>query len=93
LYDTTADPSEFRNLATDPAHQTQLKLMRAALRDWQTRTGDPCQPESKDVYLAEVWAAAGGTGKRANADVYAENVQLMLQWMQERPPLTGPPAN
>ena len=93
LYDTTADPWEFLNLATDPAYQTQLKQMRAALRDWQKRTGDPCQPEPKDIYLAEVWAAAGGTGKRVNADVYARNVELMLQWMQQRPPLPGPPPN
>ncbi|MFM8728065.1 MAG: sulfatase, partial [Planctomycetaceae bacterium] len=93
LYDTAADPWEFRNLAADPAYQTQLREMRSALRNWQNSTGDPCQPEPKDVYLAEVNAAAGNTGKRPNADVFSQNVQLMLKWMQERPPLTGPPAN
>jgi len=93
LYDTNADPWEFRNLAADPAYQTQLRQMRTALQHWQNSTGDPCQPETKSVYLAEVHAAAGNTGKRPNANAFSQNVQLMLQWMQERPPLTGPPSN
>ena len=92
LYDTESDPWEFHNLATDPQHRTQLLKMRAALRDWQQRTGDPCRPEPRDVYLAEVRAAAGGTGKKPNADVYQNNVDLMLRWMEERPPLPGPPT-
>lgn len=40
LYDTKQDPHELTNLATDERYGTVLQAMRAALDDWEKRTGD-----------------------------------------------------
>lgn len=88
LYDTEADPWEFRNLAGVAEHRERLEAMRQALVDWQRETGDRCEPESAEVYAVEAAAARGGRGQ--NADVFEQNVRLMQQWRRERPPLQGP---
>ena len=41
LYDLEADPSQFQNLAADPAHAAALDRMKALLLDWQKETHDP----------------------------------------------------
>ena len=41
LYDLEADPSQFHNLATDPAQAATLDRMKALLLEWQKETGDP----------------------------------------------------
>lgn len=40
LYDTRTDPHEIDNLAADPACETELERLRAALDDWQREVGD-----------------------------------------------------
>ncbi|MFH5804855.1 sulfatase [Alienimonas sp. DA493] len=40
LYDLQADPTEWNNLAADPAHAERLKAMRAAVEAWMDETGD-----------------------------------------------------
>jgi len=40
LYDLDADPTESRNLVTDPAHQKTLRQLRARLEAWVTETRD-----------------------------------------------------
>jgi uncharacterized sulfatase len=40
LYDTTADPHEVRNLASDSKHQDILKRLRAAHETWTRETKD-----------------------------------------------------
>ncbi|MFP6900026.1 MAG: hypothetical protein VCA36_03720, partial [Opitutales bacterium] len=70
LYDTEKDPHEIRNLATsrDPAHQTALLRLRAALDTWEVSTGDrghipepreivtPFAKEMHDWFGTPVWA-------------------------------------
>jgi N-sulfoglucosamine sulfohydrolase len=41
LYDLAADPSQFQNLAADPAHAATLDRMKAHLLEWQKETQDP----------------------------------------------------
>jgi N-sulfoglucosamine sulfohydrolase len=41
LYDLKADPDEIHNLAGDPAHAAVLEQLKAKLRAFQKRTGDP----------------------------------------------------
>lgn len=41
LYDLEADPDEVNNLAGDPRHAETLQRMKARLKDFQKRTGDP----------------------------------------------------
>jgi arylsulfatase A-like enzyme len=51
LYDTTADPHEINNLATKPEHHRRLLEMRAALKDWEKRTGDsPAELRTADEF-------------------------------------------
>lgn len=53
LYDTTTDPDEVQNLASDPQHQKTLARMRTALEKWQVEIGDlGLIPES--VLMAEM---------------------------------------
>jgi arylsulfatase A-like enzyme len=40
LFDTTSDPWELRNLASDPAYAAALARMRSALDSWLERVGD-----------------------------------------------------
>ena len=40
LYDTKLDPYELNHLAGDERYDVLLRAMRAALKDWETRTGD-----------------------------------------------------
>ena len=40
LYDTQTDPGEVRNLATDPAHASELARLRGRLIAWMDETGD-----------------------------------------------------
>jgi hypothetical protein len=93
LYDTESDPNEFRNLASDPAHAMRLGQMRQALREWQAATGDPSAPESEAIYRVEVEQPHAEGGRNTENAVYQANVELMLRWMNERPALSGPPAN
>lgn len=41
FYDLSADPHEFVNLASDPAHQAALAELRGRLDAWRRRTADP----------------------------------------------------
>ncbi|XP_006635463.1 N-sulphoglucosamine sulphohydrolase [Lepisosteus oculatus] len=47
LYDIRADPSEIRNLASDPAYGETLQHLKAQLLKWQWATSDPwvCAPD------------------------------------------------
>ncbi|MEM6504319.1 MAG: sulfatase [Planctomycetota bacterium] len=38
LYDTLNDPNEFENLAKEPAHRSELRRLKAVLREWVQRT-------------------------------------------------------
>jgi hypothetical protein len=40
LYDLAADPHEINNLASDPAHKTTLKKLRALVDDWTAAMDD-----------------------------------------------------
>lgn len=40
LYDTTADPHQLNNLASDPQYQAELQRLRAELRRWQLEIRD-----------------------------------------------------
>ncbi len=40
LYDTLEDPHEIKDLAGDPAYQSVLEELRAALQTWREETGD-----------------------------------------------------
>lgn len=41
LYDLQTDPYEQRNLATDPAHASELNDLRERLKAWRMQQGDP----------------------------------------------------
>jgi arylsulfatase A-like enzyme len=41
LYDLQEDPGEIHNLATNPAHQTEIARLRARLVAWMEETADP----------------------------------------------------
>lgn len=41
LYDLSADPFEFRNLATDSSYAQQLQSLKAKLDEWRRATNDP----------------------------------------------------
>ncbi|XP_048467049.1 N-sulphoglucosamine sulphohydrolase [Rhincodon typus] len=47
LFDTQQDPSETRNLASDPRYADLLETMKGLLRKWQWVTSDPwvCAPD------------------------------------------------
>ncbi len=90
LYDLESDPEEFNNLASNPTHTSQLQKMRAALIEWQKRTHDPCQPEPENIYLTEMNAVYTAGGKQTEPQQFRDNVNLMLKWLKERPPLPGP---
>ncbi len=47
LYDLKSDPGEITNLATDPAHASELARLRKRLVAWMEETGDP----SSNVWL------------------------------------------
>jgi len=48
LYDLRLDPHELENLAADERYAPLLRAMRAALADWQAKTGDVV-PEKRTV--------------------------------------------
>jgi arylsulfatase A-like enzyme len=93
LYDTLADPFELNNLAGTAGgpgaseYSERLIRMRSVLSDWQSATGDLAQPESEDVYRIETAARHQEAGKNSAEDQYHRNVELMLRWMKERPPV------
>ena len=41
LYDLAADPYEFSNIASDPAHQDAFERLQARLQQWRVQTNDP----------------------------------------------------
>lgn len=41
LYDLAADPYEFSNIASDPAHQDAFERLKARLQQWRVQTNDP----------------------------------------------------
>lgn len=41
LYDLEADPSQFHNLAADPAHAATMDRMKTLLLEWRKETQDP----------------------------------------------------
>jgi N-sulfoglucosamine sulfohydrolase len=41
LYDLAADPYEFSNIASDPAHQDAFERLKARLQQWREQTNDP----------------------------------------------------
>ena len=41
LYDLAADPYEFTNLASDPAHKQTLERLKSKLQQWREETEDP----------------------------------------------------
>ncbi len=91
LYDLSQDPDEFVNLAGRPEHAERLNAMRTALSEWQARTMDPCKPEPEEIYLTEMNAIYSGGKKQSEPAQFRANVDLMIQWLKERPPLPGPP--
>jgi N-sulfoglucosamine sulfohydrolase len=50
LYDVRTDPSEVRNLASDPAHRDVLERMRAEMTKFRTQTHDPWLPGQSAVF-------------------------------------------
>jgi N-sulfoglucosamine sulfohydrolase len=55
LYDLEVDPSEFHNLADDPAHAVVCAELAAALTAWRQETADPLlDPTSLQRFAAEV---------------------------------------
>jgi N-sulfoglucosamine sulfohydrolase len=50
LYDVRTDPSEVRNLASDPAHREVLERMRAEMTKFRTQTHDPWLPGQSAVF-------------------------------------------
>lgn len=46
LYDLTADPVEFHNIAGSPAHATAERRLKKALLDWRKQTNDPALTEA-----------------------------------------------
>ncbi|MEQ9406219.1 MAG: sulfatase [Fuerstiella sp.] len=54
LYDLQKDPSEWHNIADDPAHADARERLISALTDWQQRTRDPfIEQANVDAYVAE----------------------------------------
>ena len=41
LYDLAADPYEFSNIASDPAHQDAFERLKGRLQQWRVQTNDP----------------------------------------------------
>jgi arylsulfatase A-like enzyme len=85
LYDLEHDPYELHNLADDPRYQPQLQELRFALQAWLQQTGDPCEPESDEVYLAEVNHAQPRGENNPEREWFRDNVELMLRWRHEKP--------
>lgn len=78
LYDNQADPHEINNLAKDPKHQEQLKVMRAALDQWMKETKDMGgMPETEMIKK--------GIVKDVLTTEYAERVKLH----PKTPPVPG----
>ncbi|MFO1064205.1 MAG: sulfatase-like hydrolase/transferase [Pirellulales bacterium] len=85
LYDLTRDPFELHNLAAEASMEKDLQRMRQALSDWQLRTDDPAEPESAEVYDAEIVHPQGDKGADTKTDVYRQNVETMVRWRTEKP--------
>ena len=55
LYDLAADPHEFSNIASDPAHQGAFERLQAALQQWREQTNDPfLDPDNTARLKAEI---------------------------------------
>ena len=67
LYDLSADPFEFNNLADDPVYQPVLARLKKALAAWQDETEDPYRdPKKIDATMAEItkkWKAVSRPAK------------------------------
>ena len=51
LYDLAADPYEFSNIASDPAHQDAFERLKARLQQWRLQTNDPFLDPANTVRL------------------------------------------
>lgn len=50
LYDVVADPHQVFNLASDPLHDSTLRMLREELRDWMRRTDDKGLVPEPELY-------------------------------------------
>jgi len=53
LYDTSVDPWEVNNLATDPAHSAKLQELRAAMNNWVASTHDMAEKLSAEEMVKQ----------------------------------------
>ena len=84
LYDLAADPHEFRDLASDPAHAATLAHLQRTLADWRRDTADPLlKPENLARLKAEI-AAASKADARENSWLYP------YYFFGQEPPPAGP---
>jgi len=54
LYDTMEDPFELTNLARNPQFEDTLKMMRKALDDWRSHTGDMGEMSEEEM-VNKMW--------------------------------------
>jgi len=76
LYDLTADPNEFTNLAGDPQYEPVITRLRQALVQWQQQTGDPLPDSSRLTRMVEVHRAIEAE-RKANPDY---KVKAPIEW-------------
>jgi len=73
LYDLDADPSEFRNLADDPAHAAVRTELATALQAWREDTADPLlDPAVLRQFATEVRAMTKKKEARSHAWGYPD---------------------
>ena len=65
LYDLDADPNEFDNLASDPAHKTTVERLLRELHAWQKRIHDPLSdPELRKRFVDDMAARRDGSHRK-----------------------------
>ncbi len=63
LYDLSADPHEFDNLASDPAHEDAFERLKARLQQWREQTEDPFLDPANTTRLQAEIASTLKNGK------------------------------
>jgi N-sulfoglucosamine sulfohydrolase len=59
LYDTSGDPDEIRNLATEPNYRKELERMRRVLDKWSTDTKDLGETPEEELVQRGILRRAG----------------------------------